>query len=179
MNIFQRLFGKKEDMQASTLDENHLPPQDLFTTDENPIQPEKDQPTERRLTELDLLLRKDFQPEGLVDGRELHDFTAMETRMQSIASKFRGAIRQEIEVVDKKMAEIEPLLNDKLKEAIPERYVKLNSRFNNLSLKKAELSAELELALKKEGICENAMISYRMGFERGFNLWSDETHFKL
>jgi hypothetical protein len=179
MNFFQRLFGKYQDAQVATLDENHLPPQDLFTTDETPVQPEDAQPMERRLTELDLLLKKDFQPEGFVDGRELHDFTAMETKMQSIATKFRSALRLEIEDVDKSLDEIGPYLNDKLKEAIPERYAKLNARFNTLSLKKAALNAEFELAQKKEGLCEHAMISYRMGFERGFNLWSDETHFKL
>lgn len=179
MNFFQRLFGKTQASQTATIEGNHLPSQDLFTTDETPLQPEEAQPMERRLTDLDLLLKRDFQPEGFVDGRELHDFTAMETKMQSIATKFRSALRGEIEKVDKSMEEIEPYLNEKLKEAIPERYVKLNSRFNTLSLKKAELSAELELALRKEGICEGAMISYRMGFERGFNLWSDETHFKL
>lgn len=176
MNFFQKIFGKKS--ETVEIDQ-HLPPQDLFMTDEIPQPEEEAQTKGKRPTELDLLLKRDFQPEGLVDGRELHDFTAMETKMQSIAAQFRSALRQEIERVDRSMEEIEPHLNDMLKEVIPERYVKLNSRFNKLSLKKAELSAELDLAQKKEGICEGAMISYRIGFERGFNLWSDETHFNL
>jgi hypothetical protein len=176
MTFFSKIFGNKntqQDQQPIQVDEN------LFVDRDQPVLSDRESGTLDELSALDLLLKKDFQPEGFVDGRELHEVTAMEAKMKSIAAMFRNALRQEIEKVNKSMEEIEPYLNDKLKEAIPERYVKLNSRFNNLSLKKAELSAELELALQKEGICEGAMISYRMGFERGFNLWSDETHFKL
>lgn len=177
MNFLQKLFGKKQDMKTATTDENHLPPKDLFTTDETPQQPEEFLSKEQPLSKLELLLKRNFEPEGYKDGYEEHDLDTMQIQIESISAEFKRAIRQELESLSRDIQNIEPHLNDRVKELMPDQYLRLRGRFDALQLKKAELQAEMELAMEEQGYCEMAMKKYRLGFMKGYRFWSDENHF--
>jgi len=177
MNFFQRLFGNKTQEETSETLENHLPPQDLFATDETPQLPEEGQKLMKPLSNLELLMKRNFEPEGYRDGYEEHDLDTMQLQIDSISAEFKRAIREEIDAVIKSLEKLQPHLNDKVKDLMADQYLRLEAKYDSLQLKKAELEAELELAMAEQGYCEMAMKKYRLGFVKGFRFWSDETHF--
>jgi hypothetical protein len=101
----------------------------------------------------------------------------MQLQIESISSEFKRAIRQELDLKSKEIQAIEPNLNERVKQLMPDQFLRLQAKFDALQLKKAELEAELELAMNEDGYCEMAMKQYRLGFIKGFRFWSDETHF--
>jgi hypothetical protein len=173
MNFFQRLFSTKS--ETVELDQ-HLPPQDLFMTDETP-EPEEKQSAIISASKLEILMNQNFEPEGYRDGYEEHDLDTMEMQVQSISAQFKNAIRVEVKSVADEMSSVEPHLTERVKELMQDQYFRLQSKYDALRLKKAELEAEMELANEEKGYCELAMKKYRLGFIKGFRFWSDEIHF--
>lgn len=176
MNLLQKLFGKESNEESKNILEKNLPPENLFATDETPQQPE-DELRSRKLSKLELLMKRNFEPEGYKDGYEEHDLDTMNLQINSISAEFKRAIREDIDATMAEIHKIQPSLNEKVKELMPDQHRRLESRFDTLQLKKIELEAEMDLAMQEEGYCEMAMKDYRLGFAKGFRFWSDETHF--
>lgn len=174
MTFFSTLFGLNSSAKAAEA-ETQIE-RSLFVDDSEPQLPEKGSNT-GELSTLDLLLKRNFQPEGYRDGYDTHSTDMLELRLQSIASEFQEAYREEIDKIEARLQSINPFLTNKVKETMPHQYVKMQSEFDALNLKKVSFEAQLELARKKEGLCESALRYYRIGFIKGFTFWSDENHF--
>ncbi|MFN2430574.1 MAG: hypothetical protein ABR574_11195 [Cryomorphaceae bacterium] len=174
MTFFSKLFGIN-----SSADQPVAEPQidrALFVDDSEPQLPDSDGKT-RELSTLELLQKRNFEPEGYRDGYDTHSTDMLELKLQTVASEFQEAYRDEIDKIESRLQAISPFLTQKVKETIPQQYVKMESEFDSLSLKKVSFEAQLELARKKEGLCERALRNYRIGFIKGFSFWSDENHF--
>lgn len=176
MTFFSKLFGKTHKLETAVLAPEIE--RSLFIDDSDPIAQSK-AILQQSQSALEILLRRNFETEGYIDGFESHSISGMELKQKAIIAAFQEAMRREIDVIDKAREEIFPLLSDKVKQVMPDHYLRLSARFESHSLKKAELEAQRDLAESKEGICSEALCRYQIGYTQGFEAWSNEIHFKL
>lgn len=169
MTFFDKIF---RNTQSTSKAEDVTVDRDLFVYEEDPQ--ETSQPEKASRTHLENLLSFDYETCGFTDGYDDHRISIMQSKSQSIIAEFRQALVTEIDVVVQHMRSIEPHLCDAVKEAMPSEYLNLNSKYSDLSTRKAELQAQCELASSSQGICELALSNYKLGFQKGFSLWTDE-----
>ncbi len=170
MKFLDLFFGKAR--TAETAPTPTFVDERLFVSHDEPIVEEVQQ--KRNIRSLDEILHRNFEKEGFRDGYELHRIDHLTNRIDSTVAEFRLVFRSKIEEVEADIAELQPFLMDSVKEYMPEQYIRIQTRHDYLKLDKAALEAELELAVKKEGFIEKAICDYRMGFEKGFALFTDE-----
>jgi DNA repair ATPase RecN len=178
MTFLDKIFGNSKEQETRDV-QSTLPEKDLFVTDETPAQPGQAEKQREGLSMLELLLRRNFEPEGFRDGYDQHDLDMLELKVQGIASEFKEAYREEIDAYQAEMQKLAQHLNGKVKEYMANQYAKLQARYDDLGLQKAELQAEMVLAESEEGRCERALRNYRYGFNNGYGLYLEETHFNI
>lgn len=175
MNFLRRLFGT-----AATENNQEAQPvfvnEHLFRTDEDPVLKIDEHKAESQPA-LEEILKRDFESIGFHDGYHMHAPEQLTNRLNSIKAEFRMIYQKEIQYLASEMFNCKKYLTDALKEHLPHRYQAIQNQFDELSLQKVALEAELELAKKGEGYCEKAVADYRMGFEKGFSLFTDEEIF--
>lgn len=170
MNFFKSLFGNSQTTKPTSaptfVDER------LFISHEEPV--EEAQPQTTHTNSLNQILRRDFEKEGFCDGYEVHNVDLLTNRMDSMVAEFRLVYRTRIKQVDDEIAKLQPFLMDKVREHMPEQYIRIQTQSDSLKLESIALKGELDLAQKREGFIEKAICDYRMGFEKGFALYFDE-----
>lgn len=169
MTFFNTLFGnanKKQETPETIID------RDLFVADDVP---EKSVARNQELLSLLAnLLNANYELQGYSDGYSEHSVSIMQAKIQTIIADFRQAFSAEIDRIDIRMRSIEPHLCDAVKEAMPSEYLNLNSKYSDLTTKKSEMQAQYDLAAAGEGKCEPALSKYKLGFQKGYALWTDE-----
>lgn len=169
MTFFNTLFGntnKKQKAPEPMVDRN------LFVADDAPeMQMAKNL---EPLSQLGILMALNFEMQGYSDGYSEHNVSIMQAKIQTVIADFRQAFSAEIDKIDIHLRSIEPHLCDAVKEAMPSEYLNLSSKYSDLTTKKSEMQAQYELATNGEGKCEPALSKYRLGFQKGYSLWTDE-----
>lgn len=173
MTIFNNLFGTKDKKQdAAAMPVNR----ELFIDEEKPQETNREyQP---RPVSLDELLTFDFGTLGYSEGYSEHNIGIMHAKLETVIADFRQAYCDEIDRLDRRMREIEPHLCDAVKEAMPSEYLNLNARYSELTAQKSEMQAQYEMAALGEGKCEPAIAKYKLGYQKGYALWTDENLLK-
>lgn len=170
MNIFKSLFGKPTAIEVAPtptfVDER------LFVSNEEPVTDANLAPS--KLNALEEIIARNFVNEGFSDGYESHNVGLLANRMESMVAEYRLVFRSQIQQIDALITELQPYLMDEVKVHMKEQYVRILAQHDQLKLEKAALEGELELAVKGEGLIEKAICDYRLGFEKGFALFTDE-----
>ena len=175
MTLFWNIFGsngKSAGRETDTLTTEV--PRELFIDEEAPSSTPT--PVLRR-TPMEVLNDRPYESMGYRDGYDHHDPSQMDAAIAAITAEYRDALREEVRKLDEKIHEVAPHLNDEVRELMPTKYMRLRDRYDRLTLEKAELQGQLELALQGEGVCETALAKYRLGFRNGMSTYFDERFF--
>lgn len=173
MTFFSNLFGtptKKAETVETPVNRS------IFIDDEAPAEI-SEKPDYQPLSTRDLLCF-DYETLGYSEGYSAHNIDIMQAKIQTIIADFRHAFSKEIDKITTDMRSIRPHLCDAVREAMPSEYLNLNAKYSDLATEKSEMQAQYELASAGEGICEVAISKYKLGFRKGYALWTDENLLK-
>ena len=181
MNIFSKLFGKKQstvlnntpfsgtkDNNISTLEEL-IPDKDLFIESQEP--PRQNMQTEQP-GKITLFLNRNYHALGVHDGYEYHSSENLTTGKRKIEAEFRLILDQEIQEKEEKRLQLENLIID-VSALSPLTLQKLQNTLQKIEVAIDRLEKQKELSIAEEGWVMNAIYGYQQGFNQGVSDYID------
>ncbi len=181
MNIFSKLFGKKQTTVLNTTPfsdtkdnnissvEDLIPDKDLFIESEEPPKQNIQIELPGKIT---LFLNRNYHALGVHDGYEYHSSENLITGKRKIEAEFRLILDQEIQEKEEKRLQLENLIID-VNSISPLTLQKLQNTLQKMGVAIDRLEKQKELSIAEEGWVMNAIYGYHQGFIQGVSDYFD------